>query len=279
MATVYLPFGYPLQSGGNFSVVLYQGNMVRAYTTVSDPRTASQLFERRFLADMTRMRSTLSAWGKGLCNRSMGTSWGTVLYQLIKSDLDGAYSDALDTWAELDPGVVSDWRELAPFQATYNDPGKVWFCLARCMSYALGKFGSYDWLSVPLSSNDGENARQWWDGTLDWQWLQGEFDDTLALLGPDSANYQRVYDVDMYGGSCLTMSGQISFSYYGRKFAIRRYYNFGQWLPIVSVDGVQLTLPVSTDNWMIFVPQKKGFHVVTVVGNLSTMSFDAFRVY
>lgn len=175
MATVLLPMGYPLQSGQQFDHIIYQGQMVRSYTLPKDPRSNAQLSQRRFLFDLTKMRSTLGWWGREACKTAMGEKWSSVLFQAIKADVGGWWTSALAEWETFIEFDREAWRTAAPFKATFNDMGQIFFCLVRLVYRALLFFGSHAFKCVEWTASQSAAALAWWN----------EFDFGHAAKGSD----------------------------------------------------------------------------------------------
>lgn len=176
MATVYLPFGYPTLSGQQFENVIYQGNLVRLYSVPTDPRTTAQLQSRRILADLTKMRSHLGTWAKGACKASMGSRWATVIHQLIRIDNESWWSNAMAEWEDFGSGNKDDWRAVAPYQATFNDMGAIFFGLTRVLYYALDHFSGVTWKAELWAENESADALAWWEKTIVDALTKGNYD-------------------------------------------------------------------------------------------------------
>jgi hypothetical protein len=167
MVQVYLPFGYPLVSGAEAQTLIYQGNVVRLYTLPKDPRTDSQMFERRFLSDMSKVRTTAGTFVKGALRAALGNRWGTALFQLIKADDGGRWSEAVVVWDSGDNTERQTWRDVAPYALTFNDPGKTFFCIARVMAQILFDFTGVLWWGQVWELSQANDAVEWWGYTKD----------------------------------------------------------------------------------------------------------------
>lgn len=163
MATVYLPFGYPQLSGTPFQTVIYQGTVCRLYTVPNDPRTASQLFERRLFADMGKMRKTMGSWARGAARAALGSSWSTNLLQLIKADDGQRWQDAELMWDEDPQQIHDEWNAVAPFTATFNEPGRVFFLMVRVLMDTLIDFTGLQWGGYLFGTTDWTDALAWWN--------------------------------------------------------------------------------------------------------------------
>jgi hypothetical protein len=162
MVQVYLPLGYPAMQGQVEQMLIYQGNVVRLYQVPTDPRTEAQLFERKFLADLVKMRSNLGTWGRGACKAAFGSKWGSVLYQLVKLDHDTCWSSAVATWEAFSAEQKEAWREFAPYQATYNDPGKIFCALSLSIYLLFLEYSGHDWGAESWVGGQAEECLGWW---------------------------------------------------------------------------------------------------------------------
>lgn len=288
MVQVYLPMGYPLQTGVGFANVLYQGSIVRLYQIPKDPRTDVQLENRRFLSDTSRMRSNLGTWARALCKLSMGTKWGSVLYQAIKADVDSCWSNAVSEWESLLEGERVPWRNNAPYQATFNDQGLIFFALTRVLAYALQKWGGYGWACAPLFGDDALQALDWWLGNAAGQVALGGYDDLELNLQEDGAfqNYPRA---ECWMGTCRLSSNasnqRLKFIYLGKKIVFsflthpaggmgNIYFNGVYALGFNSYSGSGYAVANTS-----FTPSVKGLHVVELVRSSGTINLDSVTVY
>lgn len=167
MATVYLPFGYPQIEGEEFETIIYQGAVARKYVIPADPRTDSQVFERKMLSDFTKMRAKLWPWGRGALRSTFGVKWATSIYQLVKADHGGYWSEAESDWEEMSGTYQDEWRTYALYSLTMNDPGKVFFCMARVVAKLLQEFGLWDWVSFIWADSEANAAAAWWTAPIE----------------------------------------------------------------------------------------------------------------
>lgn len=171
MAKVYLPMGYPIQSGLQFANVIYQGRFVRMYQNAPDPRTPAQLSARRFLADASRTRAQMGDVMRFLLRVGLGSTWSTIFTQLIKGDLDGSWSAAAAAWDSFLQVEKDSWAEFAPHAATWNEPGFIFYCVFRSALEAISAHGSSnltDWIPGYLSGalfSSAEDARNFFVGS------------------------------------------------------------------------------------------------------------------
>lgn len=182
MATVYLPFGYPLISGAAFQTLIYQGGVVRLYTVPSDPRTNSQTFQRKQFSDISKMRSTLGLWGRNVARLVLGPRWSSVLLQLVKADDGGIWSSAAADWADGSEAQRDAWRAAAPYQATFNDPGQMFFYLARALLDNVYAFSGEYWSGASWSMAQSADCATWWGKTLAGILTEGKTQETGSYV-------------------------------------------------------------------------------------------------
>ncbi len=175
MATVILPFGYPQLSGFAFETVLIQGVVARMYTVGADPRTNSQSFERKMLSDISKMRSAAGVWAKSAWRLTFGDKWSSIIYQLVKADFDGWWSYASEMWNETSQSAQDLWRADAPFQATFNDPGKVFFQLAILLWHWDEENYGHRYYQPDPYQDPADDMAWWWTAALsDFGWQEAK---------------------------------------------------------------------------------------------------------
>lgn len=162
MPQVYLPFGYPRLSGLEFQNLIYQGEMVRSYTVPVDPRNDAQLVQRHLFADLSRMRGTLGAFGRAVARLTLGSRWTGVFTQIVKADVGGWWSSAVNSFEGFAELSKNAWRDAAPNKATYNDVGKIYFGVVQTMAQALLYYGSDLWGVDVWGEGDSAAATAWW---------------------------------------------------------------------------------------------------------------------
>jgi hypothetical protein len=272
MAQVYLPMGYPIQTGHEFEFIVYQKNLVRLYVLPSDPRNNSQLFERRFLSDISKVRGTLGIWGKGALRAALGHSWGTVLYQLIKADVNGWWSAAKSVWNGFDEFEREAWREGCLYQATYNDVGEIFFCLSRVVMQALDHYTGLSWLgSTSWGGEDVADCLTWWERDRTGVLVKGDYTSTPGGL--------------LFYGSWGGTS-EVSFYFFGRQVNHVRSPTGTGGTIAVYLDGVFFgNLAVSASNEITIVfhvdfnpPSYRGLHHLRLVPSLSGENLTAIQV-
>jgi len=171
MAQVILPYGYPLLSGQTATTVIYQGTVERSYTNVVDPRTNSQLFARELLSDISKIRGSAGAWVKSAWKHQFGSKWSSVIYQMVKGDVDGYWTDSSDAWLALSELNRQNWRDAAPFQATYNDPGELWFRLLYLVFSWVDDHGLNIFYQPEVAEGTLAESLAWWTAELtDFGW-------------------------------------------------------------------------------------------------------------
>lgn len=179
LAQVYLPLGYPEISGQEFANVIYQGTIVRLYQVPNDPRTDAQLWERRLFSDMSRMRATSGAWVRGALKASLGSRWSSVLLQIIKAKLNPWWDDAVEAWGSFGALNREAWRTAAKYQATFNDPGMIFFALQRTIYQAILFYSGLGWEGDLFDENESADALVWWEKEIPTSsaafYLSGEY--------------------------------------------------------------------------------------------------------
>lgn len=163
MPIVHLPLGYPTISGDYDGMLVFQGTVVRRYVVPKDPRTDSQLFERRMFSDVKRVIGSLGKWGRSACRLVFGSKWSTIIYEIYKSDMDEGWTLAMDSYSQLSAEQKAEWNEAAPYQATFNEPGRLFFGVGAILFYFLG---SRYFVPSPFNSAPGL-LLAWWIAELD----------------------------------------------------------------------------------------------------------------
>lgn len=243
MAYVYLPMGYPQQSGAEFSTIIYQGNVVRLYELPADPRTTDQLFQRRFLSDTSKLRATLGSWGKGAARTSLGSKWAAVVYQLIKADDGDRWSEAEALWNDAGLSNQNAWREAAPYQATFNDPSKIFYCYLRVLVQVLALYSGMAWESELWDVTQSADALSWWN-----QDLSGAFGRETVEEDDAGITYVGTWGRDdgapnggLHGGYYMVGGGasvnSAEFYFYGRFFKLGYSLNSNFSTVAITFDG------------------------------------------
>lgn len=133
MVQVILPLGYPALSGEVEQMIIYQGTVARLYMVPNDPRTDSQMFQRKLLSDVSKMRGAAGKWAKASWKITFGTKWASIIYQLVRGDVNSYWSEAFSEFELMSSGDRESWDIAAPYQATFNRTGKVFYALARVL--------------------------------------------------------------------------------------------------------------------------------------------------
>lgn len=291
MATVVLPFGYPLISGAESETIIYQGTLVRSYTLPSDPRSASQLQNRRFLSDFAKMRATAGAFARAAFRSNLGTKWGAILYQYAKADLNSYWSSAVLEWGTFSEAGRDEWRDAAPYLATFNDKGLIFFALLRTAYYAVGNFGVDFFGLEEWGELESADALMWWNLENNIYAPKGIYDmpayqSTFGIEGTPTNNASAL------NGSYLEDVETFEFFIYGRTVVffgrrapglgtVRTYFD-GEIFSTVDISNAvevfQYELvgagPGSNEDRNF-----KGFHVVKFEVLSGSVNLDFFRVY
>lgn len=172
MATVYLPLGYPNVQGAVFDTIIFQGTVAKRYTIPKDPRTDSQVMARKLLSDVAKMRGSAGAWAKSAWRITFGSKWGSIVYQMVKADVDSLWTNALDDFDNFSEAQQEAWDISAPYQVTFNKPGRVFYALAKMLwVWDDAHNGHLFYQSEPVAAGATEMAA-WWTAGLDrygWQ--------------------------------------------------------------------------------------------------------------
>lgn len=215
MATVYLPFGYPRISGAQFENVIYQGDVARLYVVQRDPRSDAQLSSRRLLSDVAKMRGKLDIWGRSACNAAFGSRWANVIYQLIRADDEGWWDGAMSAWGGFSSQGRDAWRAAAPYQATYNDVGKIFFGLSRWLYHAINHFSGSMWGIEAWGETGSASALEWWN-RIDGDILAAGWneDDSAMITIEGLSTEESAFEAR--GGKYLRIYNSYSFYFFGR---------------------------------------------------------------
>lgn len=200
MVQVFLPMGYPQLSGEELDHVIYQGTIVRFYSVPKDPRSGAQLASRRFLSDVVKMRAMLGTFARAACKGVFGKKWSTIVYQLVRADINHWWTDAVIEWQGFSETFKEEWRTAAPFRACYNDLGLIYFGLTRVIYRALLSYSNTTWDSAEWAENECDLASAWWSRDLTGVFLKGTVDSALAGL-PYVGSWATETDAGAYLGS------------------------------------------------------------------------------
>jgi microcystin-dependent protein len=207
MATVYLPLGSVSASGTFGGIITYKGQQVQVYTVPTDPRTGAQLNVRKLFYDITKTVKTAGPWTKGALATVLGPRWYTLLY---KETLAAAAAADVE-WAALPGYIQALWADNAPFVATWNDPGRVFFGVYWALTVL--ELDAWNWLEE--NEDDPVTVRALWDTDLSGVTFGGQFDNG----GPGmtfTSGWSTITDVLAVGGSYkkVTSGGDESCSIY-----------------------------------------------------------------
>ncbi len=206
MPTVYLPLGSAEAYGRVGEMVIYQGTWVRRYVVPRDPRTDAQLDVRKLFHDITKMVKSGNSWARGTWVSLGGPRWFTNLYRDISTDFMGSWTAAQTDWDAMSEGEQTSWNDVAPYQATWNQPGRIFFSVARVVAQLLDASGYPDYeLAIADASNSGDVVA-WWNRELDGVLIEGMYDDDQSEF-VYSENWEVVEHASAYGGSYHQQSG------------------------------------------------------------------------
>lgn len=175
MATVYLPLGYPVQSG-TFSTLVFQGQVVRLYMSIDDPRTDTQIFRRKLLGDVTKMRAVMGEYAKRAQGIQFGSKWGAIINQMCMGDVDGLWSTAWGEWDSMSQSQRNYLNDNAPFVATWNMPGRVYWALYQTLYNWNEAHGGNKFHMPLIVASDPDEGWIWWRAKIDKYDLQADAD-------------------------------------------------------------------------------------------------------
>lgn len=188
MATIYLPLGFPIQSG-TFNTLVFQGQVVRQYTLAEDPRTDDQLWRRKLFSDISKMRGSMGEYVKAACRIQFGTKWTSVLGQMCMGNVDGYWATAWDEWDVMTQAQRDYLNENAPYVVTWNEPGRVWWAMYQTLFNWNEDHGGNKFHMPAIQVNDPDAGWGWWLATFDKYDFQVYadvakwFDSSLAYFG------------------------------------------------------------------------------------------------
>lgn len=295
MAHVYLPLGYPLLNE-TFENVVYQGNVARFYNIPKDPRTDSQIFNRNLLGDVVKMRGCAGTWAKGLWKIAFGKRWATIIYQMVRGDVDGNWSAGIDSWKALSDEQKAVVSGEAPFKVTFNDPGMVWWGLYGMLYRWADVHGMTWWQMPPVIYAGWEEMKAWW---MDLKEQAGNWGGIVSTITVGEGEIFLIgtwnieSDVNAQGGEYAETSeggAKVQFVALGRWLTIYYKMAVDQWVIRRFVDGVDqgdlvnlrngITLWQQSYKWNI---GSYGLHLIELVfdngGNpIYKGNFDAAKV-
>lgn len=237
MATVTLPYGYPAIQGASYSTIVYQGTVARLYSNATDPRTDSQLFERNLLADVKRMIGSAGTWAKASWKITFGTRWSSVIYQLLKGDVSSYWSESLDLFDAQSGSWQDDWREAAPYQATFNDPGRIFFAMADMLYRWDDDRGGHRFYQPDPAGDEAVDCVAWWISELgDYGWQ----------IAPALGEYILSQDLRwVYVGTWSLVGGKMESSTPGDYAEIIVVNSTVQFLFLGGTDGANLEIKMN----------------------------------
>lgn len=166
MATIYLPLGFPIQSG-TFNTLVFQGQVVRQYTLAEDHRTDDQLWRRKLFSDISEMRGSMGEYVKAACRIQFGTKWTSVLGQMCMGNVDGYWATAWDEWDVMTQAQRDYLNENAPYVVTWNEPGRVWWAMYQTLFNWNEDHGGNKFHMPAIQVNDPDAGWGWWLATFD----------------------------------------------------------------------------------------------------------------
>jgi hypothetical protein len=104
----------------------------------------------------------------------------------------------MNDWEGMNELEQSAWNQDVPYQATHNEPGRIFFGVARVVSKLLDASGYPDF-ELPLAgANNSLAVAAWWNRELDGALQPGMYDDqdpAFSYSGPwQILNHASAYD-------------------------------------------------------------------------------------
>ena len=190
-------------------------------------------------------------------------------------------------WGEFSSVQKSDWREYAPYQATFDDPGIIFFALSRVIYGALDQWGGLAWCAGVLASGEAGEVRQWFDGEAVGQIKTG-YTDEMDMNPNVVGVWTRTARAGCYGGNyyvCLDSANQeFLFAYFGKKLRLFYVADMSMGRCDIYDNGVKVAslgqgpMPEAYSQFYELSPTKKGFHVVRVVRESGRINIDYVNV-
>jgi hypothetical protein len=199
MPTVYLPLGSESASGTFGNLIVFQGQTARALVVPNDPRTEAQLDVRHTFHDFTKMLRTLGAWGRGYFASMIGPQWFQGLYGMARENNAARWLAADAIFQNFTSLQKAAWAAEAPFQVTYNDPGRVFFDLVKVWyTYEDSQESIFFGLPYP-NGNSSADVRAWWNLGLENALTKGVYNEDYPVLD-FGAGWSEVSNANATGG-------------------------------------------------------------------------------
>jgi len=233
---VYLPLGSESAHGQIGEMMIYQGQWVRRYVVPRDPRTDAQLNTRNLFHDITKTIRSAHAFARAAWAGAYGPRWFPMLSGYCQKDFMGVWSAAVADWAALSEDDRDAWNTVAAFQATYNEPGKIFFAVARINAHMFDVTGWPDFEQPIPDGSNAETILAWWNRELDHALQDGMYDDDDVEFTYDS-NWHVETDAGAYGGSYhqQTGGGIARMTFYFCGTGVRFFYKNGAGLGTLQI--------------------------------------------
>lgn len=288
MPTVYLPLNSAEAHGKFGETIVFQGTTVRKLTVSKDPRTVAQVTTRNLFHDCTKMIKSADMWPKAAWRTILGSRWYSLLYKKVKSAITIPWEpqsvNSDDVWSTFDEARKDRWREAAPFQATYNDPGLIyWYVYFGSFQTLFDKFLHPYW-----SAGFEEPPSEWWTLGLGTVGVDAVYDETSNIINY-TGTWNQVSDVNAHGGGYKkqmnVMAGGLDFYFYGRRAKIIHMKGPGQGNFSVTVDYENqfiYSLYDAETTWQEVFDTgelEKGLHYVSMfTAPMTTVNFDGMEI-
>lgn len=223
MPVVYLPLASAEAFGQVGEVIVYQGVSVRKYVVPRDPRSGAQLDVRKLFFDINKVSKSMGDFLRAEARTKLGPRWHSVIYGHCKRDEGGFWSDAVTLWNGFSEVERDGWRSVAPYAATWNDPGFIFFAVQHVIyQIYIRDFGEalyWDDLLGDGYTFAGAN----WGKDMSGVVYAGLRDDDYGDFSYDSG-WVTYSDAEAFGGSYKSIgsphNGTIQVYFFGRQIKI-----------------------------------------------------------
>jgi microcystin-dependent protein len=223
MAKVYLPLGSQSASGTLLETIVYQGQTVRVYDVPTDPRTSDQLDVRHLFYDITKMVKSAGPWARAVFKTKYGPRWYTLLYQHCKLDSFGGWSAGQAYWDGYDSMQRAHLDAVAPFLATYNEPGRIFLCLLQVLYFDSENYPGYSFDIADWEEGNIDDALDFWVRDLSTAFEGGTFasdDPLLTFSGSWTSTADGLAYHGKYAKANVVFFPDVQFYWFGTSLKI-----------------------------------------------------------
>lgn len=288
MPKVYLPLGSQLAYGALGEIAVFQGESARAYVVPRDPRTDAQLNTRHYFHDINRMIKAGGTWARAAFRTNWGSRWLAILYGICKRDDFGFWSAADALFQSFTDPQQAAWDAAAPFQVTYNEPGRIWYNIHMVVWQYEQNFGMFQFELDEVYGDDSATALAWWTKTLDGVPIAGVYDDN-ASFATYSGSVSVVSNPLAYGGSYHKLNAPFGpacyFYFVGNKLTLKFMKQPGNGTLSIKFDGQPYIFVSQADTATLWQQEwtsediTKGLHFVIINrSGIGDCNLDAFTI-